>query len=371
MPTLSVSLENGQMWRTPCQLVVRVDGINFAVPNKSLRVSVDGPFTLYSWIDFTISPQQGVTQDTVIGSDYLLATITMDAPPPVGTVLNFDITYSDNATPELTATPQVCVGNVVVLARSPAPAQLDVPVIAPIVLAARADAGLEFARCDLFLNGTPVNDAQGAFLRPDFSGSTTIANGTLAVKVHPRRAFDEGAPVTVRWDLRVTPDNERRFLARQEWVFNTARRVTKLLDPTLQRTALDLPSPIGVIEIFRQTALDALVPQRSTASSSVVFYYVVQQSSLASLAPGLPGAVVLAPETSRLLPSDIASPTEAAAKLAAAGIFWTSLLQVLVRDAHVPPPVTELLDRAWNSEYPADKGGAVAAALLYAVQGSL
>jgi hypothetical protein len=102
-----------------------------------------------------------------------------------------------------------------------------------------------------------------------------------------------------------------------------------------------------------------------------VFFYAVQQSSLASLTPLLPDANQLAPETLGLLPDDIASPVEAAAKLDNVAIFWTSLLQVLIRDAALPPPITELLDRAWNSEYPADRGGAIAAALLYAVQSPL
>lgn len=371
MATLTVSLQDKQLWSAPYQLTVRVDGINFTVPNKALVIAVGGPLTLYSWADYAIFTQPSITQVTEVGPDYLLATITVIDVPDAGAEVDFNITYSDDATPEVAATPQVCFGNVVFLARSPAPNQIDVPVISPLVLAVRADAGLEFSAGDLFIDGAPVNDAQGNFLRPDYSGTVTDANNVLAVKIVSRRTFNEGEPVVVRWDLQVTPDNERRFLARQEWTFHTARRVTKLIDPTLQRTALDRPSPTGVVEIFRQTALDALVPPRSTAASSVVCYAAVQQSSLASLATALPGAAALAPETRRLLPSDIASPTEVAAKLAAVGIFWTSLLQVLVRDARVPPAVTELLDRAWQSEYPADKGGAVAAALLYAVQGPL
>jgi len=372
MATLSVSLTNGQLWSAPYQLTVRVDGINFATPNKALVVAVDGPFTLYSWTDYAIFTQPVITQDTVVGPDYLLVTITViDAPDP-GTVINFNITYSDDATPEVAATPQVCFGNVAFLARSPAPDQIDVPVIAPLVLAVRADTGLEFAGGTLYFNGVRSNNPQtGEFLRPDFTGTGNVVGGVLALKVVPRRTYDEGAPVTIRWELLVTPDSERKFLTVLEWTFHTARRVTRLIDPALQRTALDRPSPVGVVEIFRQTALDALVPQRSTAATAVVFYYAVQQSSLASLASVLPHAAALAAETPRLLPDDIASPVEAAAKLAAVAIFWTSLLQVLVRDVGLPPSLTELLDRAWNSEYPADRGGAVAAALLYAVQSPL
>lgn len=371
MTTLTASLATGDLWSAPYQLTVRVDGIDFLQPNKTLTIAVEGPFVLYSWTDYTIFTQPVITQNTVVGVDYLIATITVINAPASGPI-NLNITYSDDATPEVTSTPQVCFGNVTFLARSPAPDQIDVPVIAPLVFVVRADTGLEFAGGTLYFNGVRSNNPQtGEFLRPDFTGTSNVVGGVLALKVVPRRTYDEGAPVTIRWELLVTPDSERKFLTVLEWTFHTARRVTRLIDPALQRTALDRPSPVGVVEIFRQTALDALVPQRSTAATAVVFYYAVQQSSLASLASVLPHAAALAAETPRLLPDDIAAPVEAATKLAAVAIFWTSLLQVLVRDVGLPPSLTELLDRAWNSEYPADRGGAVAAALLYAVQSPL
>lgn len=367
MATLAVSPANGQLWRAPYVLTGRVDGVNFATPNKTLAV-VSGQLPLYSWTDNVIFTQQGITQETVVGPDYLLVTLTfLDAPTP-GTGMNFDVTYSDDATPQISASTQVCAGNVFVLGRNPAPDQLDVPVIAPLVLAVSTDPGLTFAGSTLYIDGVRANNPlTGEFLRPDFVGISNNVSGVLFLKVMPRRAYNEGHPVAVRWELIVTPDFERKYLAVLEWTFQTAHRVTPLLSPALQRTALNQPSPIGIIELFRQTALDALVPPRSSAATAVVFYYAVQQSSLASLAPVLPNAPALAAETVRLLADDIASPVEAAAKLAAVSIFWTSLLQILIRDVRLSPQLTELLDRAWNSEYPADRGGAVAAALLYAV----
>jgi hypothetical protein len=367
MTTLTVSLQDKELWSAPYRFTVRVDGIDFSVPNKSL-VIFSGQSLFYSWIDNTIFTQSGIEQETVVGNDYLFITITViDAPPP-GVVIKLFVIYKDDETSDIVVTREVCVGNIVIFAQSPTPNQIDVPVIAPLILAARVDPGLQFVNSALTLNSILINDSiTGAFLRPDFTGYSNIVGNALSVKVVPRRAYDNDASVSVNWKIEVSPDSERRFASVFTWTFYTVKRATRVLNPALQRTALDRPAAVDIVEIFRQAALDALVPPRSTAPTAVVFYAAVQQSSLASLAPMLPGTAVLAVETPHLLAHDIASPVEVAAKLDAVKIFWPGLLQVLVRDANISPQIAELLDRAWHSEYPADRGGAIAAALLYAV----
>jgi hypothetical protein len=371
MPDVTLLPATGSLLSAPYQLRARVQGVDFLETNKLFVVTLPGPVTAYSWDDGVITVDPQYTQVTEQGADYLDVTLERVSDPVSGSTALITAAYSDDGTPLTSVTQNYCFGNVEFLARSPVPDEVGVQVQAPLVFAVRIGAGLSYMGSALFLNEEAVTEANGTFRRPNYTGTITIAGDVVTLKSFSRRAYAEGEPVALRWDLRVSPDFEESFVTSLNWTFYTVRRVPPLATPTLQRTELDRPSPTGVIEIFRLAALDALVPQGSFAAPAVVFFQAVQQSSLASLASTLPSAAVLAPETGKLGARDIASPVDAAFKLEAASLFWRSLLQVLVRDGRVSRATAELLDRAWNSGYPADRGGAVAAALLYAVMPSI
>ncbi len=371
MATLETTPPSGHLLPAPYTFHIRVDGVNFSALNKALVVT-SGPNPVYSWYDGAITIGVGYAQVTNQGSDYLDVAITVLGAPTAGTVVDFNAAYSDDGTPALGTSAQYCYGNIVFLARSPAPDQVGVTDRTPVVFAARPDSALAIDGFDLYVGNSAATDPNtGDFVRPDFTGSVLSAGGVYSVRTQPRRAYAAGSKVEVRWLVQVSPVSKQPFLFDARWAFYTTARAPKLLRPELQRTALDAPSPRGVVEIFRQAAIDALMVPDSRASTAVVFFYAVQQSSLASLAPQLPGARALAPETPQLLAGDIAATAAAASILSRIDMFWPALLQVLVRDSGMPLEVAALLDRAWGAQQPQDKVAATAAALLYAAPTSI
>lgn len=371
MATLETTPPSGHLLPAPYTFCVRVAGMDFSALNKALVVT-SGPNAVYSWYDGAITVGPGYSQVTHQGADYLEAAITVLGAPVAGTVVDFNAAYSDDATPSVGTSAQYCYGNIVFLARSPSPDQVGVSNFAPVLLVARPDSALTIDGFDLYVNAVSATDPDtGDFVRPDFTGSATSAGGVYSVRVQPRRTYTAGSVVQIRWLVQVRPVSKQPFLFDARWAFYTSVRTPKLFRPALQRTALDTPSPRGVVEIFRQAAIDALLVPDSKASTAVVFFYAVQQSSLASLAPRLPGARELSPETPQLLAGDIAATAEAADKLSRVDMFWPALLQVLVQDLGLAPEVVDLLARAWDGHQPQDKVAATAAALLYAMPTSI
>jgi len=371
MATLETTPPSGHLLSAPYTFHIRVSGVNFAVLNKILLVT-SGPNHVYSWSEGAITVGPGYAQQTTQGADYLEAAVTVLGVPVAGDVVNFVASYSDDATPVLGTSAEYCYGNVVFLARGPAPNQVGAPVGAPLAFVVRPDSALAVDGFDLYVNGVPATVPDTSeFVRPDFVGSSAYSGGVYSVRVQPRRSFSAGSVVEVRWLARVRPISKQPFLFDARWSFYTAPRAARLRQSALSRAGLDTPSPRGVVEIFRQAAMDALLVPDSSAGAEVVFFYAVQQSSLATLASRLPGARSLAAETPQLLSGDIASTLDAANKLSRVEMFWPAMLQVLVQDTGVPREVAALLSRAWDAEQPQDKVAATAAALLYATATSI
>lgn len=372
MTDVLVSPPTAFVLSAPYALRIRVEGVDFGQQTKLLEVTSQAEGAVYSWADGVITVSPTWSQTTEQGADTLEVELTRLAEPLPGDVDEFTITYSDDSTPSIEAVRRYCYCDLTFLARNPVPDQVDVPLTTSMVMAVQAAGQITFVSGDLYLNGELVSDIKtNGFLRPDYTGRVVVMGPAFYASLQRRRAFPEGTPIKVQWDVRVTPDSEELFTAQLTWTFYTVRRATVLQDPALQRTALDVPSPIGMIEIFRQAALDALCPANSRAAPAVMFYAAVQRSSLETLGPLLPNAQALAAETPHLRAIDLVSPITVSAKLATVEIFWPSLLQVLIREALLAPEVADLLDRAWRSGIPADRGGAAAAALLYAVQASI
>lgn len=254
-----------------------------------------------------------------------------------------------------------------VLAQSPAPEQTQVPTRTALLFDATPVPGYSLVDVQCFLDDVPVLDENWQFVRPEFEGVLYLTPSLVALKVVPRRAFSEGTAVSVRVVLGLRSNINEETSHTVSWMFHTAQRVTPLRDATLQQTPLDQASPVGAVELFRQALLDALRPPDTQAATPVLLFYAVQQSALASLGSGLPRASQLAIETRHLLPRDLVSPVDAAAKLERVAVFWPALQQTLVQSGQLSPELSELLDRAWRAESPMDRLGAAAAALLYAL----
>jgi hypothetical protein len=345
---------------------VTVTGIGVGATSRTLFVSRSGVGQIFSWIEgVVVTDPTFLSSVSFTGTD-LTVILTLATPPTAGEYVGFLTSYSDTGTPGLSLTRDHIAGEVTTLAQNPAPQSQDVSRRSAVLFDASTSLPLMFYAARIYVDDVEAFATTYGFSRPDYEGQSSFSADLLAVTVQSRRSFDQEQTVPVAVEVDVKTAAPLVVTHRVEWVFTTAYERTPITDSTLLNTAVDRPAKRGLVEMFRTAGLAAVRAPTSSASSAVLLFYAVQQSSLSSLTSYLPGASLLAPEAALLLPRDIVGPETAYEKFDAVLPFFEIYLSELVTMGLILPEEEAYLGRAWASNVPADRVGAVAASLLYA-----
>lgn len=345
---------------------VTVTDIGAGATSRTLQVIRTGVGLIYSWVDGVITTDPSFVSSTTFTGTVLSVQLSLTAPPAAGDYVGFTTAYSDTLTPGLSLVRDHIVGEVNVLAQSPAPQAADVSRQPTILFDATVSLPLLFNAARLYVNGDPAFSTAYGFDRPDYEGLSTFTTSLLALRAQSRRRFDQEQNVVLLMEVDVKTAAPLVVTKAFQWTITTTYQRTPIIDSTLLHTLVDRPANRGLLEMFRTAGLAAVRPPTSTASSAVLLFYAVQQSSLRSLVSYLPGSALLAPEAALLLPRDVVGPETAYEKFSAVLPFFEVYLSELVNTGYLLREEEALLLRAWESNVPADRVGAVAASLLYA-----
>ncbi len=349
---------------------IRVEAIapSSAPLSRTLSVFRAGTGVIYTAVNGVTTFIHPAFVESVTYSGVLLEVqLQLVAAAAQGEEFSFTTTYTDSAPTNLSVIRQHLAGDVLVLAQSPRPAELDVAPTSPILFTLSSAAPLNIESAKITVDGVIAYDAPSGFTRPDFFGRVLLSPTLLTTNVSGRRHFRDDEPVDVDVEVRFKSAGVLVAKRSYSWAFNPAFLQTTTFDASLQVTALDIPSPRGLIETFRQALLAALRPPRSTASFAVLLFYAVQASGLASIAGYLPSASRLQREVSRLHAGDLASPEVAHAHILPVVPLFEIFLREVVTMRQALPEEAELLLRAWETGDASNRLAAASAALLYAI----
>lgn len=329
---------------------------------RTLTVAISGIGTIYTWTESGQTTTPGfVSSYTYDGSTLTVALSTVTTQ---GTEFAFSTTYTDSLGVAAGASTYVA-GEPSVVAQNPVNEAQDVSPLSSVLFDIGMTAPLDIVDAQVWISDVAAYDSVTGFSRPDYEGRAVMSARFASINANWRRAFDEDRPVNVKAVVGFKTSTSVRVQQTYEWKFNVAKMRT-IVTRIPAFTAVDAPAARGIVEVFRTAGIAAVKPPTSTAPSALLLFYAVQHSGLSSLAPYLPGAGLLIPETSALRGGDLISPTAGYANLIAVEPFFEIFLRELVSDGAALPQEVEFLERAWRERTPVNRIAAVAAALLYA-----
>jgi len=346
---------------------IEVIGIAPAAALRHLVVTVGGVVTIYEYNNGVITTAPDVVQTTNAQPTFLSVTLMPTNGGTSGAVLELTMTYEDSLSSAPDAAVTYSYGNVTVTGRSPVPDAPDVLPSSLVSVSGTISANQEFVDVQFLLNNEPVFNITAfgqSYRRPNYSGTLYTSPALFAFTVQPRRTWPDDFVVRAEALVRVSPDNERKFMARFPYAFHVTKTPTPVRDTRLVQSRLDRPFPVAVVEIMRTATITALRPPTSAAPTLTIFFYAVERSGLASMLKPLDPQGALAFEASRLLPRDVASPIEAATALSGVDVLWVSYLKELIEFRVISVEQAALLDRAWLAGDPCNRVAAAAMSLL-------
>jgi len=341
---------------------VEISAIDEGATVRHLKVDVNAAL-VFEYSDGILYADPAYTIVVTALATSLSVKFTLVALPVYGTLAGVDISYADSLTPIVYDASNYAYGAVTLRAQYPAPEQGGVGPNPPLTLVVEPAAPFTFTDASFLVDGTEAIQV-GAPARPGFSGRAEITPSLIVVDVFSRRHFNRNSRILLQASLAVTQDaGVTIYYAPVAWSFHTNLPVTPLRNPGLARTTVDRPHVSAAFEMFRRGLAGSLRATSSSAAFSVLLYYAVKNSGLASMRATLPSARDL--EQEKLLPSDQVSAVFVYDRLASLEPFWKPLLDELVRSGAVQPERATLLDRAWVSRNATDAVGAASAAILY------
>lgn len=204
----------------------------------------------------------------------------------------------------------------------------------------------------ILINGTTVFtfDVSMDANYPDFYVKTTAINNFRSYSFKPRIQFNFGEQILVSYDVRTSGSNltgELKFYIVEE-------------SPNLFQLETKYPDPIA--EMYRQFILG--LSEQKAPSFVTQLYRLVLDSSLSFLTTDFRLPLTIKIDAEGLPKPQIPLFRRGYSTLETVAPFWAIFLNLLLRQG-VPPSYLDLLDKHFRSDYPENKIGSIAAALLF------
>jgi hypothetical protein len=202
-------------------------------------------------------------------------------------------------------------------------------------------------------------DGSDGFVRPDWDGRITLTPLDVAIRIFPRRLFDNNAEVVVTATF--APPPPLTGTTASTWSFRIVdREHTRLtaaqLSPAQRR--LNLPFPLSALDHYRQLLGSTLTPDPSLVSQAAVFR--IEQSCCRPLL----GMLQVAPPF-RFKDGELLRLSSITTALTGFTGLWEQALREL-GSLGIGPQTLGVLRRAMKEGGPMDQAGAVCGAVLLA-----